>query len=148
MIKFSPVLHSDLDLVVAMMAEFYAIDGYPIDRNVSHRMLSEFINEEKSGKAWLIRSESDVVGYVILTFVTSFEFKGKIAFIDELYIRESARGTGIGKAAVEFIKAEARQHNVNMLYLEVEHHNTVASNLYTSAGFETHRRKFMQFPIK
>jgi ribosomal protein S18 acetylase RimI-like enzyme len=148
MTQFSPVLFSDLDLIVAMMAEFYAIDGYPIDQNVSRRMLSEFIGDEKAGKAWLIKSDGDVVGYVIMTFVTSFEFKGKIAFIDELYIRESARRRGIGKAAIGFVKNEAQLYGVKMLYLEVEHHNAIAFNLYSSAGFETHRRKFMQFRIR
>jgi ribosomal protein S18 acetylase RimI-like enzyme len=144
---YRPVLHSDIDLAVAMMREFYAIDHYPIDEHVSRKLFSEFIENDNLGKAWLILSDGDVVGYLILTFVFSFEFKGKIAFIDELYISEIARGKGVGKNAVAFIKAEARTLGVKMLYLEVEHHNSNAQKLYLSAGFETHNRKFMQYKI-
>ena len=145
---YKPVSLPDVDLAVAMMAEFYAIDGYPIDRDVSHRMLTDFIKDEKAGRAWLIVSENETVGYAVLTFVTSFEFQGRIAFIDELYVRGQARGRGVGKATVEFLKSEAAKYGVAMLYLEVERHNSVAEKLYVSAGFETHRRKFMQFKIR
>ncbi|RZJ29357.1 MAG: GNAT family N-acetyltransferase [Flavobacterium sp.] len=144
---YRPVLTSDIDLTVAMMRDFYAIDGYPIDLSVSRKLLSEFIADENLGKAWLILSDGDVVGYVILTFVFSFEFKGKIAFIDELYILESSRGSGIGKNTIAFIKAEAEKYGVKMLYLEVEHHNSAAQKLYENAGFETHNRKFMQHKL-
>ena len=141
---YRPILHSDIDMTVAMMREFYAIDGYPIDTQVSRQLFSEFIENDQLGKAWLIVSDGDVVGYVILTFVFSFEFKGKIAFIDELYILESARGKGIGRNAIAFIKLEAERLSIKMLYLEVEHHNSAAQKLYENAGFETHKRKLMQ----
>lgn len=145
---YNPILHSDIDLAVAMMREFYAIDGYPIDAAKSHKLFTEFIDNESLGKAWLISSDGDIVGYVILTFVFSFEFGGKIAFVDELYISGRARGKGIGKDSVEFIKSEAVKLSLKMLYLEVEHHNTLAQKLYLSAGFETHNRKFMMYKIK
>jgi ribosomal protein S18 acetylase RimI-like enzyme len=148
MTTYRPVLHSDIDLAVAMMREFYAIDGYPIDVHVSRKLFTEFIENENLGKSWLIFSDGDIVGYVILTFIFSFEFKGRIAFIDELYISEHARGKGIGKDTVAFIKAEGEKLLVKMLYLEVEHHNSAAQKLYQSAGFVTHNRKFMQYKLK
>lgn len=145
---YRPVLHSDIDLAVAMMREFYAIDGYPIDASISQKLFSQFIDDSTLGKAWLILSDNDVVGYIILTFIFSFEFKGKIAFIDELYIMDKARGKGIGRDTVDFAKAEAEKYGVKMLYLEVEHHNSAAQKLYEYAGFETHNRKFMQHKLQ
>lgn len=144
---YKPISASDLDLVVAMMREFYAIDGYPMDQRRSRQLFTEFIQDENLGKCWLILADGDVVGYVVLTFVFSFEFGGKIAFVDELYLSDRARGKGIGKQTVTFIKAEAKLLDVKMLYLEVEHHNTLAQKLYLSAGFSEHKRKFMQFRI-
>lgn len=144
---YNPILASDIDLVVAMMREFYAIDNYPMDEHRSRKLLTEFIENDSPGKGWLIVSDGDVVGYVILTFVVSFEFGGRIAFVDELYLSDRARGKGIGRETVAFIKAEAEILDVKMLYLEVEHHNTLAQKLYLSAGFEVHSRKFMQYKI-
>jgi ribosomal protein S18 acetylase RimI-like enzyme len=144
---YRPVLASDIDLVIAMMREFYAIDDYPIDAHRSRELFNTFIENDALGKSWLILDGGDVVGYLILTFVFSFELGGTIAFVDELYISDRARGKGIGRETVAFIKAEAEILGVKMLYLEVEHHNTLAQKLYASAGFETHKRKFMQYRI-
>jgi len=144
---YRPILASDIDLTFAMMREFYAIDNYPMDETRTRELLTTFVDDENLGKAWLVLDDGDVVGYVILTFVFSFEFGGKIAFVDELYISDRARGKGIGAETVAFVKAEAKLLGVKMLYLEVEHHNTIAEKLYLSAGFAAHKRKFMQYKL-
>ncbi len=145
---YSPVLHSDIDLVVAMRREFYAIDGHAIDSEKSRELFAQLIENTILGKIWLISSDGDVVGYAILTFMLSLEFGGTLAFVDELYLSDRARGKGIGKATMAFLKEEARRSDVKMLYLEVDHHNTIAQKLYLSAGFETHWRQLMQHKIK
>ena len=148
MTAFKPIHPSDIDTIVAMMQEFYAIDDYPIDIEKSKKLFSEFISNEKLGKAWLILSENKTVGYTILTFVFSFEYGGKIAFIDELYLSETARGKGIGKATIAFLQSEAQRLALKLLYLEVEHHNSNAQKLYLAAGFSLHNRNLMRFTLE
>lgn len=128
-----------------MMRDFYAIDHYPIDPAVSVKLFREFISNEKLGKAWLILSNDEVVGYVILTFVFSFEYQGSIAFLDELYVSEKARGRGIGNQTIQFIQSEAQKLALKIIYLEVEPHNEKAQQLYLSNHFEMHKRKLMQY---
>ena len=144
---YKSIEHIDIDNAVSMMRDFYSLDGYPMDIPLSKKLFSEFIENERLGKAWIISYDDQSVGYVIMTLIFSFEFKGRIAFIDELYISEAARGKGIGKQTVDFIKAEAKALSVKMLYLEVEHHNTNAQKLYLSSGFKIHNRKFMQYEL-
>lgn len=144
---YKSISQNDVEIAVAMMREFYAIDGYPMDIEKSKQLFEEFIGNQNLGKAWLIHSENKAVGYIILTFIFSFEYGGTIAFIDELYISEHARGKGIGKSSIEFIKDEARKLALKLLYLEVEHHNSNAQKLYLSAGFSEHNRKLMQYKI-
>lgn len=144
---YKPVSESDIAIAVSMMREFYAIDGYPIDAEKSKALFHQFIGNENLGRSWLIVSDEQIVGYIILTFVFSFEYGGLIAFVDELYISGHARGKGIGKSSIEFIKAEARKLSLKLLYLEVEHHNSNAQKLYLSAGFIQHNRKLMQYKI-
>lgn len=148
MTTYKPIAHHDIEILVAMMEDFYAIDGYPIDVARSKKLFSEFIDNENLGKAWLILDENEPVGYVILTFVFSFEYGGKIAFIDELYLSENGRGKGIGTQTIAFIKAESPKLSLKLLYLEVEHHNSGAQKLYLAAGFEIHNRKIMRYPIQ
>ncbi len=130
-----------------MMQDFYAIDNYPIDIEVSKKLFQEFISDEKLGKAWLIYSEDELVGYIILTFVFSFEYQGRIAFVDELYLKESARGKGIGAKTLQFIKEQIPKLSLKLLYLEVEHHNENAQKLYLANEFEIHNRKLLKYKL-
>lgn len=148
MITFSALQTHQIDIITAMMKDFYAIDNYPIDVATSKRLFQEFITNENLGKVWLIYNDNEVVGYLILTFVFSFEYKGKIVFLDELYINASQRGKGIGKKAIQFIKEQATIYNYKIIYLEVENHNENAQKLYLSNGFETHNRKILKHAIE
>ena len=148
MIQFKPLIISDIETVVLMMQEFYAIDNYPIDVDVSKTLLTEFISNKNLGKAWLIIFNDEIVGYIILTFVFSFEYQGKIAFVDELYVTEKARGKGIGSKAIEFVKVQSHKLSLKLIYLEVESHNKKAQNLYIANGFEMHNRKLMRLKTK
>ncbi|MFH6970502.1 GNAT family N-acetyltransferase [Flavobacterium petrolei] len=148
MIEFKHITTADIETIVSLMEEFYGIDNYPIKSDVSKALFEEFISNQNLGKAWLIVSDNEIVGYLILTFVFSFEYQGKIAFLDELYVTEKARGKGIGSKAIEFTKEESHKLSLKLIYLEVEPHNKKAQNLYIASGFEMHNRKLMRLKTK
>ena len=145
MVQFKPLETSQIESITLMMQDFYAIDNYPIDIEVSKKLFQEFISDENLGKSWIISDDSEVIGYVILTFIFSFEYKGRIAFIDELYLKDSARGKGIGAKTLEFIKEQIPKLSLKLLYLEVEHHNENAQRLYIANDFVIHNRKLLKF---
>ena len=145
MTTFKPLQFADIEITVKMMQEFYAIDNYPIDFELSKKLFKEFIENESLGKSYLIYNNLEIVGYAIMTFIFSFEYKGRMAFFEELYVNKSARGLGIGKLAIDFIKQEATKANVKMMYLEVENHNDIAQKLYLANDFVIHNRKIMKY---
>lgn len=147
MVQFKNLEISEIETIIQMMQDFYSIDNYPIELEVSKKLFYEFISDEKLGKAWLIYSNEELVGYVILTFIFSFEYRGQIAFLDELYIKKSSRGKGIGKQTIQFIKEESQLLNVKLLYLEVEIHNENAQKLYLANDFEIHNRKLLKHKL-
>lgn len=148
MTTFKPLGNSDIEIIVAMQQDFYAIDNYPIDIEITKNLFLEFIAHENLGKSWLIFSDNEIVGYVILTFLFSFEYKGKVAFLDELYLSEKARGKGIGAQAIDFIQSTALKLSLKLIWLEVEKHNSTAQKLYLAADFAVHNRILMQYKIK
>lgn len=147
MTTFKPLEISDISIITQMMQDFYAIDNYPMDIEVAKTLFQEFISNEHLGKSWLIYSENEIVGYIILTFIFSFEYGGKIAFVDELFIKETARGKGFGKEAIQFIQQEVPKLSLKLLYLEVEPHNENAQKLYLAHDFELHNRKLMKYKV-
>lgn len=147
MITFHPIQKADIPDVVRMMVDFYAIDGYPIDPAHSTNLWMHFLENPDLGRSWTISYNGLTAGYVVLTFIFSFEYGGTIAIVDELYIKDAFRGHGIGKAAISFVQQAASEMELRMLYLEVEPHNEIAIRLYQNAGFETHKRFMMRFSI-
>ena len=77
---------------------------------------------------------------MILTIGYSIEYRGHDAFVDELYLRESYRGRGWGRAALAFVEQACRELEVRALHLEVERKNTAAQALYRKFGFENQDR--------
>jgi ribosomal protein S18 acetylase RimI-like enzyme len=103
----------------------------------------KFLVDRELGQAWLLWLGEKLVGYVILTLGYSFEFRGRDAFIDELYIEPEFRRTGLGRRAMEFVEEKARAMGVNALHLEVDRGNDAALELYRRAGYADQGRYLM-----
>ncbi|WP_396177548.1 GNAT family N-acetyltransferase [Flavobacterium sp.] len=145
MIEFQALKETDIETVVVMMQEFYAIDHYPFNSEVAKKLFHTFISDKNLGNCWIIKCNGAFVGYVILTYIFSFEYQGKIAFLDELYVNENARGKGIGQEAIAFVQNQALLKDLKLIYLEIESHNIVAKKLYLSRDFIIHNRQIMKY---
>ena len=148
MITFEKLTSENIDIIVAMMQDFYAIDGYDIDPIVSRENFKIFLDDEKLGQSWLIKENDLVLGYIIVVYFFSFEFKGRVALLDELFLNADARGKGVGRKAVEFVKDYVQEQGCKLVLLEVESHNLPAQKLYESQGFDFHPRNIMRYSIK
>ena len=47
MTTYTPLENSDIDCIVLLMRDFYAIDNYPIDLEISKKLFKEFDEELK-----------------------------------------------------------------------------------------------------
>ena len=148
MITFKLLQSSQIEIIIQMMLDFYAIDNYTFKIVKTRELFKEFCANESLGKAYLIFNDNEIVGYFILTFVFSFEYQGRIAFLDELFIKNEQRGLGIGNKTIQFILSLINEFNIKMIYLEVENHNENAQKLYLANDFEFHNRKIMTYKIK
>ena len=142
-INFRVAEPADLAILLTFMREYYEFDHLPFEEEVARTALTKFLNDQTLGQIWLIEVETEAVGYVALTLGYSLEYHGRDAFIDEIYIRESHRGQGMGTKALALAEAAARSLGVNALHLEVERENTKAQSVYHKFGFEDHDRYLM-----
>ncbi|HYG10715.1 MAG TPA: GNAT family N-acetyltransferase [Pyrinomonadaceae bacterium] len=133
----------DADELVELMREFYAFDHIAFDEAAARVALQQILGERRFGVIHLIRLGAETAGYLVLTFGFSLEFRGRDAFVDELYLRESFRGRGIGQASIEFAAEVCREEGIAALHLEVGRGNARAQGLYRRAGFRPHDRYLM-----
>jgi ribosomal protein S18 acetylase RimI-like enzyme len=142
-IGFRAAEETDIEWLVGAMREFNTIDDYGFDAGIARSALQRFLSDSSLGGLWLIESEGKSIGYVVLSFGYSFEFHGRDAFVDELFIEADYRGRGIGRQAIQFIEEQCKSSGVNALHLEVERTNLAAQALYKKTGFQDHDRFLM-----
>lgn len=136
---------NEIDALMPMMKDFYAIDNYPFDTELTRKNFEIFINNSNLGQCFLLKDDSRIVGYMILNFLFSFEFGGMMCFLDELYVKPEAQGKKYGGKAVEFAQNFAKEKDLKMIFLEIENHNERAMHLYKKLGFEMHKRSIMTY---
>jgi len=134
----------DLDCLIAMMRKLAAQDPVvPFEVAAVRHAWILFRAHPDFGKAWLIDVGNQTAGYVILTLGFSFEYHGREAFIDELYLEPKFRGQGFGTQAMEFVAGRARALGVNAIHLEVDPQNDAAVSLYRRLDYRDHWRCLM-----
>ncbi|MFL6231472.1 MAG: GNAT family N-acetyltransferase [Pyrinomonadaceae bacterium] len=139
-IDFKPADASDAETLMPLLREFYEYEHIIFDEKEARAALWQILSDARLGRVWLIRSESEAVGYLVLTFGFSLEFKGRDAFVDELFLRAGFRGRGLGKRALQVAAEACRAAHVRALHLEVARENTAAQEVYRRFGFADHDR--------
>jgi GNAT superfamily N-acetyltransferase len=134
---------ADLDLLLILNREFCAFDQHPFDEPALRPALDRLLRDESLGRVWLIEDGEAPIGYLVLAFGYSLEYRGRDAFVDEIYIRESHRRQGIGTQAFAFLETACRELGVRALHLEVEDRNAAAQQFYRTVGFHDQERHLM-----
>jgi GNAT superfamily N-acetyltransferase len=130
----------DLERILPMLVDFYAEEGYPVDRAEIGRVLGRLIDDPELGRLWLILDAGAVVGYIAICFGYSLEYHGRDAFVDDFYLVPEARGKGLGNRVLERVEPACRDLGVRTLHLEVERDNPAAQSLYRKRGFADKNR--------
>lgn len=126
-----------------MMRRLYAHDRLPYDRAAARRALSGLLADAGRGRAYVIEVRRRPAGYAVLTLGWSLEYRGRDAFVDEIYLEPGARGRGVGRRALAFLFATCGRLGVRALHLEVERRNHRARRFYRRNGFADHDRVLM-----
>ena len=147
-VEFMAYSAQDMGDVLEMMTLFNSMENYSFDAKIGEQNLIEFTENESLGKLYMIKVSGHSIGYIILTFGFSFEYKGRDAFIDEFFIKEEFRNMGIGSKAMDFIVDESNQFGINAIHLEVEPQNKTANRLYLSKGYKSNDRTLLTKRIR
>lgn len=142
-LNFKKATSNDVDVVLTLIKEFYQIEKLPFNYQILCDCLQEVFQNDRLAMVWLICIQDEAIGYVVLTFGYSFEFHGRDALVDELYIREGYRGQGIGTKTLEFVKQICESVGIKAVHLVVAHENHKAKRVYEKVGFVAHDRYIM-----
>jgi len=128
---------SDAEQMLPLIEAYWRHDeivGYDAAR--LRRQLEEFLSTPAYGRGWLAMHTDVPVGYLLCTFVYSFEHGGLMAEIDEIFVASSYRRQGVGQALLASARSSLTALGCLCLQMQVADANALARRFYTRLGFE------------
>lgn len=143
-LKWRTATMNDESVLIEMMRRFYAEDALVFEPARTVPALRRLLAEPACGEALLwLAPDAEVVGYALLTRCFSVEMGGAFGLLDELYLGPQARGRGWGRQAIAWVEARARALDLDLLRMEVNHHNAAAKRLYQGLGYGDDQRDLL-----
>lgn len=133
----------DISRLLEWIEQLYAQDHVQFDARKVRAAIRELLENPAFGRIWILRHAGQPAGYLVVTFGYSIEFGGRDGFIDELFVAEPHRGSGVGTHALKFAAEACRELGIRALHLEVDRSNTGAQRLYRAEKFVDHDRYLM-----
>ena len=133
----------DVPALLELQSTYYAEDEYSFDDTVARESWQRLLSHASLGTVWVAEAGSQLVSYVVLTLGYSLEYRGRDAFLDELYVLPAWRGQGLGRRALAIVDSACRNLGVHALHLEVERDKEKAQALYRRWGFADNQRFLM-----
>jgi GNAT superfamily N-acetyltransferase len=90
----------------------------------------------RGGCVWVAETDGRLVGYLIAVTVLSFEHRGLMAEIDELFVVPEARTRGVGRELIASLEQALASRGCVRLQLQLGVANTGARAFYRRLGFE------------
>jgi GNAT superfamily N-acetyltransferase len=135
---------ADIDSLLLLMRHMQNDDPWaePFDESCVRKNLGELLLDPRYGLIYLARERDAPVAYLVICFDFSLEYRGKGAWVDELFVEPAHRGQGIGTRLLDLAETASREHGAQTLHLEVNHGNR-AIELYRRRAFVDHHRYLM-----
>lgn len=97
--------------------------------------LDVFLEQPELGFVWLAYDDSGVGGVCVICYAISTSMGAVVAKLDDVSVKESRRGQGIGTALLEQLKAQLRKEAVTRIDVGVHLENPEARKFYERLGF-------------
>jgi GNAT superfamily N-acetyltransferase len=118
-------------LMLEYVVGFY---GHPEPLPGRLRALIDILLEGKEGVQLVAEHDGTLVGFATLYFTWSTLNAARIAVMNDLYVVEAARGTGIARPLFEACRAEARDRGCAEMTWETAADNHRAQRFYEKMG--------------
>lgn len=135
-VRIRPLQPGDIGAVMTLHRELGWNPAFRADGSTLKQRLESLITAEN---ALLLVAEYDkqVVGYIHAQVVTYLLFAGREMLISEVFVMESARDHGIGKALIALIEAEAvKRKCFRISVLNSRERESYKRGFYPSLGYE------------
>ncbi len=123
---------SDLAAWQALWQDYLDFYGVDLAGEVTARTWARILDPACPMQARLGLIDGKVAGFAIHLHHPSSWVMGEDCYLEDLFVAETARGQGLGRALIEDLTALARTRGWHRLYWHTAQENAVARRLYDS----------------
>lgn len=120
--------------MIAEYQRFYEVEEIDEERN--RAFFARFIAPSENGMLLGAWQEDELLGYACLYWHFTSLVPAETVLMNDLFIAESARGQGIGRALIEASASITRDRGAHHLEWATAPDNKTAQRLYDSTGAE------------
>ncbi len=118
-----------------MLQKFQSASAIATQIKTGHNYFLLRLNGSNPDRVWNPVRVNDVVEKEPIGYLDFYQ-KDDLVFISKIYIKAQFRGSGIGAAALAFIRESAKKIGAKKLQLTVNKYNTGAIKAYEKNGFK------------
>lgn len=146
--RIEPIAAGQVDALLPLIAayqRFYAIPGVDDERN--RAFFARFLAPSEDGLLLGAWREGELAGYACLYWHFSSLIPAETVLMNDLYVKESHRGEGIGRALIEASAVVARERGAHQLEWVTSPDNETARRLYDSLPAESEPSIEYELPL-
>jgi len=125
--------------------EFY---GHELSEEVKLATFQRIVYANSGMRAFVYEKDGEIAGIVHFIYHASTWSLGNYCYLQDLYVLESHRNSGIATQLIEAVYRDAEEHNASRVYWLTHESNKTAIKLYEkvadNAGFLQFRKNFKQ----
>lgn len=136
-LEIAPIHAEEFEQLLPLIAayqRFYEVAE--IDQERNRAFFRRFLAPSEDGLLLGARSEGRLVGYACLYWHFSSLAACESVLMNDLFVAESARGEGVGRALIEATAEVARERGAPFVEWSTAPDNRTAQRLYDSTGAE------------
>ena len=133
-IEVSPVTPDGLRDVLPLVAAYQRFYGATPDDERNAQFFARFAAPSDDGLLLRATRDGEPVGFATLYWTFSSVSATEVVLLNDLFVAESARGTGAGRALLDAAAAAAREHGAATLTWQTAPDNATAQRLYDRTG--------------
>lgn len=134
-LEIGPVTEAELKRLLPLIADYQRFYDNPApDDERNARFFRRFLEPSEDGLLLGARRGQDLVGYACLYWTFSSLRPAEIVLMNDLYVVDSERGSGVGRRLIEAATEVARARGAAALTWATAIDNRRAQRLYESTG--------------
>jgi GNAT superfamily N-acetyltransferase len=133
--RIAPIEAAEYEALLPLIADyqrFYEVEDIDGERN--RAFFKRFLAPSGDGLLLGARDDDELVGYACLYWTFSSLSAAEAVLMNDLFVAESARGRGAGRALIEAAAAAGRERGASQLEWATAPDNLTAQRLYDSTG--------------